>query len=309
MRISPIANQSLLIVILSVSAILVSCSQKESDPRLVVFEKFNRAATYEDAKPLLSGILASQLSGLNSRNAADVTKVLNSLKLTSYTPRIVDVNATTSFLVLENAQSSTGRKPTQTYLLTRDAAGVWTLENRVAKDSVVKSLWTSSYAPTEFAQPSTCAVSGKEIAGSGNEKSWDMKSAVAFREKNKIEITLLPFEITAAELNSWKYLGMAVDSRVLQESALDKPHPACRIILVPDESNHITSANVGFDDPVNRNSTLWQLTKRPAALPQGISSFEVGNNRIKLETAGTLTAGDTIRWKTKLDLPLLEKGL
>jgi len=276
-------------------------SNPQQDPRIELFEKFNRATSYDEVKPLLSGVLAIQLEQVHEKPGPNTMSVLNRLKLASYVPRIVETNENTSFLVLDNATFIDGRSGRQAYLLTRLPDKNWTLSNRVPPESIVKSLWMRQYAPSEFNQPSSCSISGREFPPSINGKQWAMQSAVAFRDKDKIEIDLYPFPVSQADIDDWKYMGMAHEKTSAQDSPISKPHSTCRIVLGLNPSSEIKSMNIGFDSPDLHTSTLWQSSDFPR--------IEINKNRLKIQTAGTVTAGSTIRWICKIDVPLLDKGL
>jgi len=276
-------------------------SPPQQDPRIELFEKFNRATSYDEVQPLFSGVLATQLEQVHEKPGSNTTAVLNRLRLASYSPRIVEINENTSFLVLDNARFVDGRSGRQAYLLTRLPDKSWRLSNRVPPESIVKSLWTREYAPAEFNQPSSCSISGREFPPSISGKQWAMQSAVAIRDKDKIEIDLYPFPVSQAELDNWKYMGMVHEKTSAQDPLISKPHSTCRIVLGLNPSGEINSMNIGFDSPDLHTSTLWQSSDFPR--------IEVSKNKIKIQTAGTVTAGSTIRWNCKIDLPLLDRGL
>jgi hypothetical protein len=291
-------------------AFLNACSRQQEDPRVAVFERFNRATTYEEAKPLVSGILKDQLDFLNQKGKGEVVKVLNHLKVASYSPRIVEINEASSFLVLENTKPAASEK--QAYLLSRGPDKTWTLSNRFSAESVNKTLWTTEYSPAEFNQASNCSISDKKLDPSLKAKEWNMQSAVAIRDKDQIEIDLFPFKMSAADLNHWKFMNMAVDSKLVEDSSLAKPQPYCRIILGLGPANQITFVNFGFDDPTQHYSTLWQNPNpggAPNKLPANFNKLEISGSRINLETAGTIDAGGAIHWNSKINIPIFEKGL
>lgn len=300
--------------------LLTACEAR--DPRIVLFQKFNGATTYEEARPLLSGVLASQFDALQGRPNEQTSKVLDSLRLTSYEPRIVEVNANTSFLVLDNPKSNKGQKATQSYLLVRDDGKGWTLANRLEADLVMKSLWITEYSPSDFNGSSQCSVFGKAIDPSIDGKKWDMESAVAIRYKDRIEISSYLFPQTKADLEYWKHWGMAMDSAAFESSSLSKNPPVCRMVFGLDKNGQIESINVGFNDPAVHYSGLFQghgwaslpasgspTSPQTGLLPE-FSKLEITKDRIKVETAGEiLSAGSGIRWTTKIDIPLWERGL
>lgn len=300
--------------------LLTACEAR--DPRIVLFQRFNDATTYEEARPLLSDVLARQLDALQGRPKEQTTKVLDSLRLTSYEPRIVEVNANTSFLVLDNPKSNKGQKARQSYLLVRDDGKQWTLANRLEADLVMKSLWITEYSPSDFNQSSQCSVFGKAIDPSIDGKRWDMESAVAIRYKDRIEISSYLFPQTKADLEYWKNWGMLMDSAAFESSSLGKNPPMCRLVFGLDKNGQIESINVGFNDPAVHYSALFQdhgwaslpasgsPTSPQTGLPPEFTKLEITKDRIKVETAGEiLSAGSGIRWTTKIDIPLWEKGL
>jgi hypothetical protein len=301
---------------------LASVSDRATDPRIELFEKFNRANSYEEVKPLVSGVLAGQLAQLSSRPEA-ATAALNHLRLVSYHPRIVEMNSENSFLVLEHAKNAGAKEEVQAYLLTQNEKQKWTLANRVMPQSVIPSLWTTEYSAAAFNQPSSCSVQEKGLASPLDGKMWDLQSAVAFRDKDKIEIDLNPFPLTKADLDYWKYLSaMPVESSAFQTTSVKEPHAECRIIVALDKDGQVTSVNVGFNDPAAHYSKIWQgpgwawsppRTPKPTTrngLPAEFPVLEITKNRIKLETTGELeSGGGAIHWKTKIDIPLWDRGL
>lgn len=299
--------------LLLLAALFTAC--KSQDPRLAVFEKFNRATTYEEARPLLSGIVAGQLDAVHASKPEQVPKLLNSLHLVSYTPRIVNADANTSFLVLDNVKSDTVKQSTQTYLLARTDGDHWTIANRVMAENVQRSLWTNQYSPAQFNQPTQCSVSGTDAS---------MQSAIAVRSKDRIEVRLLPFPLSAADLEYIKLAdgGIATSSPAYQQSQIRLKHAECRIIFALDPSGRIHSINLGSDDPATGASTLFQgpnwsalppsgaQTNPQNGLPPEFKNLVISDTSIKLESLGNLSSGpQSIRWNTKLDIPLLQKGL
>jgi hypothetical protein len=311
----PIAVFSLIVV-----ALCAGCHSQDS--RLATFEKFNHASTYEQARPLVSGVLAVQLDALNSRQ--QVPKALSSLHLLSYDPRIVDIDENTSFLVLDNVKSDTVKQSRQTYLLSRDPEKHWTLANRLMGENVLKSLWTTHYSPSEFNQPSQCSMSGKDVDASLSAKDLLWQSAVAIRHKDTIEIRLFPFPISQADLDYLKLAdsGVPSDSPAYQNTSLRAKHPECRIVVGLTDDGRIHFLNVGFNDPASQASTLFQgqnwaslppsgaQTDPQTGLPPEFKNLVITKDRIRLESAGELqSAGKTIRWSTRLNLPLWQEGL
>jgi hypothetical protein len=295
-------------------------TQQTQDARLAVFEKFNRASTFEEARPLVSGLLASQLDGLHARHPEQVSKVLNSLHLTAYQPRVVDVDDKTSFLVLEQVKSDTVKQSQQTYVLSRSDSRNWTLADRVQAETIVPALWMKQYAPAEFNHSSQCALSRKEAAT--NAPVW--QSALAYRTKDKIEVRLLPFPISQADLDYLKTTqsGTLQSASAAQTSSLQQKHAECRVILVLGKSQRIGALNIGYDDPTLGTSTVFQgpgwatlpaqgaQTGAQSGLPSEFKNVQINRDRIAMETEGDLTSGDQkIRWSIKLDLPLWSQGL
>lgn len=270
---------------------------------------------------MLSGVLAQQLEQLRT-SPQNLLKVLKSLQLDSYDPRIVEINQNTSFLVLDNPKSNRRQERRQSYLLNRDDGKNWTFANRLEADDVMKSLWITEYFPSDFNQSSQCSLFGKEVPPSINGKEWDMKSAVAIRDKDSIKIHLFPFPHTKADLEYWKFRGMLVDAGVFESSSLSKSHPECRINFGLDKDGRIEYLNVGFNDPELQYSNGfqgpgWASLPRVGAqtgpqngLPPEFTHLKITKDRIKLESAGAVPAGASgIRWKVKLDIPIWEKGL
>ena len=301
--------------------LLPLASGASPDTRILLFEKFNRANTYEEIKPLVSGVLANQLAELSTK-PDEMHRALNYFQLVSYDPRIVEINDKTSFLVLEHAKSKVSKNERAAYLLSRSDGKNWTLASRVMAQSVITSLWTTEYSPAEFNQSSTCSVRGTGLDPSLNGKQWNLQSAVGFRTKDTIEIDLYPFQLKKTDLDYWKFWsGMAVEPAAFQTSPVNEFHPECRIVFGLDTNNQITFVNVGFNDPKAGYSRVWQgpgwswappQVPKPSTrngLPSEFPKLEITQNRIKLETAGELDAGNTIRWKAKINIPLWQKGL
>jgi hypothetical protein len=300
--------------------LLIACEAR--DPRILLFQKFNGSTTYEEARPLLSGVLARQLDVLQGRSKEQTSKVLSSLRLTSYEPRIVEVNTNTSFLVLDNPKSNQGQKARQSYLLVRDDGKHWTLANRLDADLVMKSLWITEYSPSDFNESSQCSVFGKAIDPSIDGKKWDMESAVAIRYKDRIEISSYLFPQTKADLEYWKNWGMPMDSAAFESSSLSKNPPVCRIVFGLNKNGQIESINVGFDDAAVHYSALFQdhgwaslsasgsPTSPQISLPPQFSKLEITDERIKVETSGEILSAESgTRWTTKIDIPLWKRGL
>src|SRR5262245_5894488 len=75
------------------------------DARIAVFDRFNHATTYEEIEPILSGVLAQQYAAVASRNPQQLPQILARQQLKSVLPRIVEIDDTNSFLVLESVVS------------------------------------------------------------------------------------------------------------------------------------------------------------------------------------------------------------
>ena len=127
-----------------------------------------------------------------------------------------------------------------------------------------------------------------------------MQSAVAFRDNEKIEINLYPFPVTQTDLNDWKYMGMVHEKMAAEDSPMSKPHSTCRIVLGLGPSSRIKFVNIGFDSLDQHTSHSWQSFDIP--------KMEINKNRIKIQTAGIVDAGNTIRWNCNIDVPLLNRG-
>ena len=270
------------------------------DARLALFEAYNHATTYEEIKPIVSGVLAQQYAFIASHDAPRLPEILAHQKVTSYKARIVDIDDATSFLVLEQVTSASSRGAgPQAYLVAKNPAGTWTLANRMMADSVVKTLWTRRFAPSEFVQPSSCAIDGRDIAP---------QSALAVRQGDSIEITLYPFTFSQADLDYWRQVnGLPVDEGAVAASHFNGPRPAvCRLIVKIDKANQLSLLNVGFDDRVGSvsRSKLWQPSK------SDVSVLRLERGVIDLDTAGSFgTDADGIRWSLKIRVPVWEKGL
>jgi len=303
-------------------AVIIACrdtgiSGTPMDPRILTFEKFNRAQTYDEIKPLVSGLLARQLAEMGAR-PEEMRRILKSLQFSSYEPRIVEINDNTAFLVLEHATSAVQKDKRDAFLLSR-RTGEWKLENRVDPRAVVKSLVAQQFSPQESNQVSSCTVTGTGLDPGFNGKQWDLKSAVAFRTKEEIEIDLFPFSLKEADLEYWRFLsGLPVDPAAFQSASVNSFHPECRIIFGLDQDGEITFANVGFNNPQTNFSAVWQgpgwaaMHFQPTTakgLPPEFRKLEITHDRIKLQTTGELQAGRTIRWNSDIEIPLWEKGL
>src|SRR5437016_1677833 len=82
------------------------CAAEAQDSRIAVFDRYNHASSYDDIKPLVSGELARQYAFVASHDAQRLQQVLAQQRLTSYRPRIVEIDDATSFLVLDNVTST-----------------------------------------------------------------------------------------------------------------------------------------------------------------------------------------------------------
>lgn len=295
-----------------------------ADPRILLFETFNRATNYNEVKPLVSDGLAQGLDFTNTQHPDQIVKALNYLQFIAYQPRLVELDPNNSFLVLEHAKSKfeSNKEERAVYLLSR-RGGNWTIARRMEPQQIIFSLWSRDFSPSEFNEPSTCSISGSSLDASLNGKEWNLKSAAAFRKKDEIEIDLFPFPLQEADLDYWKYWsGKLDDMGTFQTSFLNAFHPECRIVFGLDQNGQVTFVNVGFNNPKPHFSAVWQgpgwawappKVPKPNTsngLPPEFRTFEVTRNRIKLETAGQLqSSGTTIRWSAKIDIPLWERGL
>lgn len=292
------------------------------DPRILIFKQFNRATTYNELKPLVSGVLAHQFADISTK-PDEMRKVLNYLQFTTYDPHVVEINANTSFLVLENTKSTASTEKRAAYLLSRTDENNWTLASRISAEMVITSMWTREYSPAEFDQTSSCSVRGASLDPTLNGKQWNLASATAFRTKDSIEVDLYPFPLKQADLEYWKFWsGMPIDPSAFQSSSVNDFHAECRIIFGLNKDHQITFVNVGFNHPKPHFSAVWQgpgwawappQIPKPSTkngVPPEFPRLEITHDRIKLETAGKLeSGGNTIRWKTKIDIPLWGKGL
>jgi hypothetical protein len=271
-----------------------------TDPRTMLFEKYNKASTYEEIGPLLSGLLAKQFAALASLDRKQFLQVVNNQQLISYSPRFVDIDDKTSFLVVDNAKSKSGQNVTGwVYLLSKNAVGDWTLANKFTADSIIKTLWMEKFAPERFNQPTVCSVDGKQIRA---------QSVLAFRENDTIKISLYPFPLSQADLDYWREVsGIPVDPNSSDNSHFPKyKGPMCLLTIKLDKNDQVTLVNIGFEDHSGgvARSTVWQVPK------SAISKLQFGRSRIALETSGNVGATiDGISWNMKFDSPLWERGL
>src|SRR5262249_50896571 len=125
-----------------------ACVAQAQDARISVFEQYNRARTFDEIKPLVSDVLAAQFAYVAAHDPQRLPQILAQQQLASYRPRIVEIDNTASFLVLENVAPKSSRDTSpQAYLLSKQASGGWTLANRLTPDSILKTLWTTSFSP------------------------------------------------------------------------------------------------------------------------------------------------------------------
>jgi hypothetical protein len=270
------------------------------DPRISLFDRYNHARTYDEIKPLVSGVLAQTVETVVSRDAQRLPQILAGQRLTSYRPRIVEIDDATSFLVLENITSDSFRDMSpQAYVLSKGPNGAWTLANRLMPDSVLKTLWTTRFTPAQFVQPSSCAIDGRDIR---------MQSAVAVRQGDTIQVTLYPFAFSQADLDYWRQVsGLTVKEDSVAASHFNGARTAvCRLVVKIDKTNRLSLLNVGFDDPPGRGarSTLWQPSKAVA------STVVLQHDALDVITAGAIgTDKNDFRWNVSITVPLWERGL
>lgn len=279
---------------------MCACVASAQDARIALFDRYNHASTYDDIKPLVSGVLAQQYAFVGLHDAQQLQQILTQQRLTSYRPRIVEIDDATSFLVLDNVTSTSSREPSgQAYVLAKSPTSDWTLANRLMADSVLKTLWTTRFTPTEFVQPSSCSIDGRDIKP---------QSALAIRQGNSIEITLYPFTFSQADLDYWRQVsGMPVNEDALAGSHFnDRQAVVCRLIVKLDKANQPSLLNVGFDEQTGAGtrSKLWQPSKAD------VSTLTLEKGALALVTAGTFGADkDGIHWNLKIKVPVWEKGL
>jgi hypothetical protein len=276
------------------------CVAEAQDARISLFDRYNRANTYDDVKPLISGTLAQQYAFVVSHTPQQLQQILRQQQLTSYRPRIVDIDNATSFLVLESLTSTSSRDASaQAYVVSKGPAGEWTLANRLMPDSVIRTLWLTRFTATEFAQPSSCSIDGEDIRP---------QSALAVRQRDSIEITLYQFTFSQADLDYWRQVsGMNVNENALAGTHFNNHQTVdCRLIVKVDKANQLSLLNIGFDDQRGAiaRSKLWQPSKAD------VSTLAIEKGQITLATAGSLGGDkDGIRWNLKIKVPLWEKGL
>ena len=272
------------------------------DARISIFDRYNRATTYDDIKPILSGVLAQQYTWLATHDPQRLPQILALQQLTAYRPRFVEIDEATSFLVLENVTSKSSRDTQpQAYLMSKSRDGSWTLANRMLSESLIKTVWTTRFTPSDFAQSSSCAIAGRALS---------TQSALAIREGDTIQITLYPFTFSEADLAYWRQVnGMAVDEAAIAGSHFSGArYPVCRVVVRIDAANQLTLLNVGFDDSTGSlgRSTLWQ----PAKADVSTSTLALERDTIAVATTGVLgTDTNSFRWNVKIRVPLWQRGL
>ena len=269
------------------------------DTRIAVFDAYNSARTYEDVKPLVSAVLAQQYAAVAARDPRRAQEILAQQQLASYRSRIVDIDGTNSFLVLEHVQPKLGHETSsQAYLVTKSADGKWTLANRLPADSVIKSLWTHHFSPSEFVQPASCVFDGRE---------FPTRSALAVRRGESIEISLYPFEFTQADLDYWRQMNGLPALDTSADSHFSHRVPTvCRLIVTISTGGRPVLANVGFDDQTStpRRSSLWQPSRTD------VSRLVYENEMIDLATGGTLGPDRSgFRWNVRIKVPVWQRGL
>ncbi|HYM22533.1 MAG TPA: hypothetical protein VEU08_04980 [Vicinamibacterales bacterium] len=269
------------------------------DPRVAVFEAYNAARTYEDVKPLVSAVLAQQYAAVASRDPRRVEEILLKQQLASYRSRIVDVDGARSFLVLEHVQPKVGHDSTsQAYLLTKSAAGAWTLANRMLPDSIMKSLWLRDFRPAEFARPASCSFDGRE---------FPTRSVLAIRREESIEVSLYPFEFTQADLQYWRQISGLPGTDSAADSHFGQRIPTvCRLIVNVGDGGRPSLVNVGFNDRTGAlsRSSLWQPSKTD------VSRLVYENEVIELTTSGSFGQDRSgFRWNVNIKVPVWRQGL
>lgn len=281
---------------IGIVSLLVGATSAQ-DSRLALFDSYNNARTYEQVQPLVSGVLAQQFAAIAGRSPQQVSEILMRQQLSSYRPRFVEIDASTSFLVLEHVAPKAGQTTSnQAYLLTK-SGGAWTLANRLMPDSIIKALWTRRFDASEFAQSASCVIDGREFV---------TRSALAIRRGNSIDVTLYPFEFTAADVSYWRQLSGLPTEALAAESHFSQRIPTvCRAIVKIDAARP-SLLNVGFDDQSGgtSRSTLWQPP------PADVSHVALQRDVIELTTAGALGLDrSAFRWNMAIKVPVWEQGL
>jgi hypothetical protein len=265
---------------------------------VALFDTYNNARTYEQVQPLVSGVLAQQFAAVASGNPQQFPEILAHQQLASYRARIVEIDAATSFLVLEHIAPKVGRDmSSQAYLLTKTGAGGWTLANRMMPESVIKALWTRRFDASEFVQPASCAIDGREFV---------TRSALAIRRGDSIQLKLYPFEFTPADLSYWRQMsGLPADALAGQSHFNQRIPTVCRAIVKID-AGRLSLLNVGFDDQTGgtARSTLWQPSMAD------VSRLAVQQEVMELTTAGALGPDRSgFRWNLNIKVPIWQQGL
>jgi len=275
------------------------CLVHAQDARIAVFDRYNHATTYDEIRPILSEVLAQQYATVFSRNPERLPQILAQQQLTSYRPRIVEIDESTSFLVLQDVTSKSSRGgSTQAYLMSKGQSSAWTLANRMLPESVIKSLWTTRFASADFVQASSCAIDDREIK---------TQSVLAIRHEDTIQITLYPFTFSPADLEYWRQVsGLSVPPEAIAGSHFqDRTSVVCRLVVKIDGPNRLSLQNVGFNDSTGSltRSSLWQ----PATPDVPILALET--NTIKVVTAGKVEAKERFRWNVNIRVPVWQQGL
>src|SRR2546422_3919566 len=125
---------------------------RAEDPRLSLFERYNRASSGDEVKPLVSGMLARQYGVLASKEE-ELRRVLKAQQFASYRARVVELDDKTTFLVVEDGRSASGgRAEAQAYPLSQGAGGGWALADRFLAPAIIKTPWTATFPPAQFNQ-------------------------------------------------------------------------------------------------------------------------------------------------------------
>jgi hypothetical protein len=183
--------------------------------------------------------------------------------------------------------------------MSKSRDGRWTLTNRMLSESLIKTVWTTRFRPSDFAQSSSCAIDGRALS---------TQSALAIREQDTIQITLYPFTFSEADLAYWRQVnGMAVEEAAIAGSHfIGAKYAVCRVVVRIDAANQLSLLNVGFDDSTGSlgRSTLWKPAKAD------VSTLALERDTIAVATAGVLgTDTNSFRWNVKISVPLWQRGL
>jgi len=276
------------------------CVAHAQDARIAIFDRYNHATTYDDIKPIVSAVLAQQYASIASRTPERLPQILAAQQLTSYRPRIVEIDESTSFLVLEDIVSKSSQdRSAQAYLMSKGQNSAWTLANRMLSESVIKTLWTTRFAASDFVQASSCAIDDREIK---------TQSVLAIRHEDTIQITLYPFTFSPADLEYWRQVsGLSVPQEAIAGSHFqDRTSVVCRLVVKIDGPNRLSLQNVGFDDFTTSpgRSSLWQSAKADVPI------LALEKDTIKMATTGAIdTAKDRFRWSVNIRVPVWQKGL